>query len=25
MSAVRLIADEVDPLQAGPRNGFIGN
>jgi len=25
MSAVRLIADEVDPLQTGPRNGFIGN
>jgi len=25
MSAVCLIADEVDPLQAGPRNGFIGN
>jgi len=25
MSAVRLIADEVDPLQAGPRNGLIGN
>jgi len=25
MSAVCLIADEVDPLQTGPRNGFIGN
>jgi len=25
MSAVRLIADEVDPLQASPRNGLIGN
>ena len=25
MSAVRPIVGEADPLQAGPRNGFIGN
>jgi len=25
MSAVRLLVDEVDPLQAGTHDGFIGN